>query len=192
MVSPSGENAAWERPGNRRINSPVATSHNFTGPSLEDVAKYLPLPEYLTKVTGLSSEMDRIKLARSTSQNWTPPDCFPPLPPNGPHSVMPAVRVLPSGENTNGESGLSVTHFRVTLPEDASRNWTSKPMTVASTSPLAVLATQPAPPTASDQRTFPVATSHWHSSFGSRSRGGTDSGSRSNAVIVVLVESQMR
>ena len=38
---------------------------------------------------------------------------------------MPAASILPSGEKANGESGLSVAHFRAILPDAASRNCTS-------------------------------------------------------------------
>ena len=81
IVSPLGEKSARKRPWKMRVNSPVATSHNLTGPSFEEVAKYLPSTEYRMNVTGLSSGIDRTKLVRSTFQNWTPPDSSPPLPP---------------------------------------------------------------------------------------------------------------
>ena len=55
-------------------------------------------------------------------------------------------------------------HVCVILPEAASRNSTSKPMTVARVFPSAVSA-KPGTGDVSDHRSFPVVTSHWRSSF---------------------------
>ena len=70
---------------------------------LRKVARYLPSTEYLMNVTGLSSDDGSHQAGSLNVPELDPARFFPPLPPYFPHSAMPAARVLPSGENANGE-----------------------------------------------------------------------------------------